>query len=423
MDITQSSLPERRDLITQLRDSGTSLYDHQLFFQDRIQKFPVYSVGIGFPCYRLGNGRTKPAQLEVVSTKGLPEDFFTADPDSEPALKEQDSILREMLTEAGLLRTFKKVRQDQPFILDNDGYVVNGNRRLCAMRLLLAQDEAAYSHFKHVQVVFLPPCENRDIKELEGRLQVQPDIRAEYWWTAEAILYRDLRDEAWSDQQIRDLYQKNIREIRDLIAMLEDAEFYLETRGKKRAYSSVLKREYAFRQLQKMRRKCAEDEPRKQLLTGVSYLMLDDPDTAEGRLYESIPDAFKFLDSIAEAVKRDFADQSTETKAQEDELDILGDTEGSILSDVIGILGDSDNAPKVRDIIRDTIQENRNQEQERKDATYCFRQVQQAYTRLQSALSALDEGADTTGVDDALKNIEQTVSDIREWLSNANNQD
>ena len=423
MDIKLWSLPERRDHIKQLRESGSQKYQTQLFFQDDMQNFPVYTVDIGFPCYRLANGRTRAQQLEVIATGDLPEDFFSTDPDSEPALLEQDKILREVVSQAGLLRTFKKVEQDRPLILSNEGYVINGNRRLCAMRLLLQQDEDAYSHFKHVQVVFLPPCTERDIKELEGRLQVQPDLRAPYSWTAEAMLYRDLRDQEWTDKQIADLYQKKVSEIRDMIAMLEDAEFYLESRGNKGKYSLVLKQEYAFRQLQKGRQKAGDDEARKQLLTTVSYLMLDDPDTAEGRLYESIPDANKFLDEIATAVRRDFSGQIPDTDDQDDDLDILGGGQGTEFADVVGVLDTPDDAEKARDTIRDTIEEMRNQERERRDATYCFRSVQQAFTKLQSSLSSLGNDQDTTGIEDALNNIEQVISDIRDWLSDASNQD
>jgi len=421
MDVVQYSLPQRRDRIRQLRDSGTSDYNFQLLFRDQLRTFSVYTVDIGLPCYRLGNGRTRAAQLELIATEGLPADFFSADPDSEPALNKQDEILRQMINEAGLLRAFKKVHQDQPLILDNDGYIVNGNRRICAMRQLLAQDEETYAHFKHVQVIFLPPCGARDIKELEGRLQVQPDLRADYSWTAEAMLYRDLRDQGWQDEQIASLYQKKVPDIRELIAMLEDAEQYLETRGSVGRYSLVLKKEYAFRQLQKSRRKCGDDEPRKQMLTSVAYLMVDDPDTTEGRLYESIPDAYKYLDSVTNSIGEEFSEEIRQQPRDDDGFGILGGDIGDKLAGIVRILNVPCNRERARDVIRDTIEERRNQERERKDAAYCFRQVQQAYTRLQSALSALEDESETTGIEDALANIEATISDIRDWLSNANN--
>ncbi len=207
-----------------------------------------------------------------------------------------------MVSEAGLLSSFKKVKQDQPLILDNDGYIINGNRRVCAMRLLLKDDDEKFSHFKHAQVVFLPPCSEKDIKELEGRLQVQPDIRADYTWTSEAMLYRELRNDDWEDSVIADLYQKKITDIRDLITMLEDAEYYLELRNKKGFYSLVQKKEFAFRQLQKARKKCEDDEPKKSALTKLVFELLDEPESAGERHYESIPYLYKYLDDVVDSL-------------------------------------------------------------------------------------------------------------------------
>jgi len=421
MEIIQYSLPQRQAYIKQLQEGQVKDSDYQLSFQGKLRNFPVYTVDIGLPCYRLNNGRTRAEQLEVIATEKLHADFFQVDPDSEPALLKQDEILRQMVSDAGLLKAFKTVEQDQPLILDKDGYVINGNRRLCAMRLLLQQDEVLYKRFKHIQVIFLPPCTERDIKELEGRLQVQPELRAKYTWVAEAMLFRELRDIGWDESHIAKLYKMKVTDIRELIAMLDDAEQFLVTRQNLGKYSLVQKKEYAFRQLQKMRKNCGEDESRKQLLMQVTYLMLDEPDTADGRLYESIPDAFKYLDDIATNIKKEFPDRIIGTNQKQDNFEILGGAITHTSYEVVKILSESENAPKARSVINDTIEEMRALERERKDSAYCFRQVQQACTKLQSAASALSKASDTNGIEDALSNIESTITFIRDWLHNANN--
>lgn len=420
MKFSQATLPQRQDHIKQLRNSGSGIYQFQETFQGIVQKFDVYAVDINFPCYRLANGRTRAAQKEVIATKGLAPDFFS-DPDSEAALMEQDSILRSMASEAGLLTILKKHKQDRPLILDNNGYVVNGNRRLCAMRLLLSEDETAYEHFKHVQVVFLPPCSERDIRELEGRLQVQPEGRAEYSWVVEAMLYRELREQGWNDEEIASLYEQRLSDVRELIAMLEDADDYLQSRGKPGQYSKVLKHKYAFGQLQKIRKKCGDDEPRKQLIWALSCIMLDDPDT-QGRLYESIPDTYKYLDPIVENIKVEFADQISSLKKDEEELDILGGVIVTPYDGAAEILRKTENEAGARAVIKDVIEEKRAQERERKDSLYCIKQVQQAHTKLVSALNSLDENADLDGIHLTLINIEEAVSNIRTWLNNVANQ-
>lgn len=421
MKISEWTLPQRQDLIKQLRGSKSSVYQIQETFQGSVQKFDVYIVDVGFPCYRLANGRTRAAQKEIIATQGLSTDFFSKDPDSEPALTQQDIILRSMVAEAGLMNILKKHEQDRPLILDNDGYVVNGNRRLCAMKLLLQEDEKTYEHFKHVQVVFLPPCQERDIKELEGRLQVQPEGRAEYSWVVEAMLYRELREQGWTDEEIASLYEQRLSDVRDSIAMLEDADQYLESRGKPGQYSKVLKHKYAFGQLQKIRKKCADDEPTKQLIWALSCIMLDDPDT-QGRLYESIPDTYKYLDNIAEDIQHEFKEQIEGIKKDEKGLDILGVGMPTPWNGLTDILHKPENEVKAREVIRDVIEEMRATERERKDALYCIRQVQQAHTKLLSALSSLDGDANLDGIEPTLFNIEEAILNIRTWLKNATNQ-
>src|SRR5450759_1645151 len=94
MLVQQQTLPQRVDFIRRLREAGTTIGQFPLEFQGNVDYFPVYRIDIGLPCYRLGNGRTRSAQLELMATRELPEDFFQ-DPDSEPALSEQENILLE----------------------------------------------------------------------------------------------------------------------------------------------------------------------------------------------------------------------------------------------------------------------------------------------------------------------------------------
>jgi hypothetical protein len=307
MPFQQWPRPRRIDYIRELRQGGPKFEKYPIEFQARLQYLDVYTVDIEFPCYRLANGRTQAEQKEHVALHGLPDDFFTADPDSAPALEAQHLILRDMAKKAELFDILKKSAQDQPLILDNEGYIINGNRRLCVMRLLLEQDESQFSYFRRVQVVLLPPCSPRDIDELEARLQIRPEGRADYSWVDRAMMYKAKREKNWTDDQLAELYDKRPSEIRRDIGMLEDADAYLEERGHKGHYSDVVDKEYAFRQLQKGRAKCAADEAKKQLFTAVSYAMLDEPAATGDRLYDSIPDALKYLDNIMAQAKSDFS--------------------------------------------------------------------------------------------------------------------
>jgi len=420
MSMQQWALPKRRDLIRQLHGSGVANYHHQMVFQGRLQTFSVYIVEIWFPCYRLSNGRTQSRQRELVASENLPDEFFSVDPDSTLALGRQEEILREMVVNSELMSILKRDPQTQPLILDADGYVINGNRRLCAMRMLLRENEQTYARFGSIQVVLLPPCADGDIADLEARLQIVPEGRADYTWVDEAMMYRRGRQQGWTDDHLADLYDKAPPVIRETIAMLDDAEQYLSDRGRPSHYSLVIKKEYAFRKLQKFRLQCSDDEAKKHFFTSVCYVMMDDPDAAEKRLYERIPDAFKFLDRLRETLRAELppvADPPAGSIPDGGGLDLLGGLLTGQLADTAKRLRAPENQQKARELIRDTLEEMRDQERERRDEQYCLRSIQQAHTKLQSALSALEPSAATEGIEESLANIEQSVVGIRGWLS------
>lgn len=420
MSIELWPLTRRLDFIRQLHDAGQPIGQHQLEFQGNVTFFDVHIVDIGLPCYRLGNGRTQAAQREIVAREGLDEDFFTADPDSEAALARQEEILRGMVstgTDAQILDILRRGQQTQPLILDRQGYVVNGNRRLCAMRLLYEENATEYARFQHVQVMFLPPCTQNDIDELEARLQWLPDGRSDYSWVDKAIVLRQRQQRGWAVEKIANFYEMTRNEVQLWIAMLEDAEAYLDERGWRGEYSRVLNKQYAFEQLQRGRKKCDDDEPKKQLFTTMSYVMIDDADATGRRLYESISDALKFLDDIADQVWTDLGDSNGGDETG-DGLDILGDGGDSKYIGVIELIRSANSRDTVRDVIRDKIEEKRRDAREQRDAMYCLREARKAYTSLLNVRSNLGENTETEGLPALLDNIQAACDEIRVVLAN-----
>lgn len=423
MSIEMWSLTRRIDFIRQLLESGQAVSEQQVEFQGDVVSCPIYVVEIGFPCYRLSNGRTQAAQREIVAKENLDEDFFDADPDSAAALMRQDQILQGMITtgtEAQILDILRRGKQVEALILDSQGYVINGNRRLCSMRMLYEENPTEYQRYQHVKVVILPPCSQNDIDELEARLQWKPDGRSDYSWVDKAIVLRQRQHRGWAVDKIASFYEMTKSEVQLSIAMLEDAEIYLHERGFSGEYSRLLNKQYAFEQLQKGRRKCGNDEPKKQLFTAVSYLMLDDADATGRRLYESIPEALKFLDDIAEQVRSELGNTTSAAVGEVDDasLSLLGDTDDSQFTDVVDIIRDVDSHNDLRDLIRDKLEEKRREVREQRDATYCLREVRKSYTNLQNVRGNLSEDAETEGMIPLLDNIEAVCTEIRGIINN-----
>jgi hypothetical protein len=419
MLVQQQTLPQRIDFIRRLREADSKVGEYPLEFQGSVRYLPVYSVDIELPCYRLSNGRTRSAQLELVATRPLPEDFFD-DPDSEPALNEQESILLEDIRDSVILGILKESRQNQPLVVTQEGYLVNGNRRICVMRSLFTEDAVTYDHFRHVEVVVLPPCTERDIIELEAGLQIAPEGLEPYTWVNEALLFESEIARGWPTESIAEVNKTSIANVEEMVGMLQEARAYLEDRENRGKYSLVAKKEYAFRQLRKKRQSCGADEPKKDFFTSVAYLMLDSPDEASGRLYESIPDALKYLDSIVETFQAEIPATEHELEVPPAGIDILGGATGvedSPYTPYVHRLDDPAVRPQAMQLIGDTIGECRQQERERRDANYCLTQVQNAHTRLESAYMALDGGKVTTGLSEKLDSIDHVIQLIRGWIA------
>lgn len=424
MLIDLMTLPQRKERLRELLESAnvSKMADHSMRFQGSTQSLPVFSVGINLPCYRLANGRTMSSQLEYIKKNSLAHDFFRVDPDSAQALAAQHNILLELIEEKNLLNTFKKVEQTEHMILTREGYIVNGNRRVCAMRKLLEEDDAKYDHFKFISVAILPPCSTEDIKELEGQLQVKHDIRANYTWVNEAMLYRDWRAQDWTDDQICALYDKTKSAMRELLAMLDEAEIYLEHINAEHEYSRVTKDRYAFKGLEKVKKKCKDSESDKQLIRRLAYLMIEDKESDEGRLHENIPSAYKYLGEIAESLKKELGESGANVAVEG--IDVLGVGDETTNSDYSGLIHTLDNLQDNREalnVIQDTIEVMEDLNKEEDDAMFCFRRIEKAHTYLASAQASMDTDTVTEGIAETLTSIEAVIKKIMDQLPNDGN--
>ncbi len=107
------------------------------------------------------------------------------DPDVQREIEEKILALRE--TEE-LLKELKRDGQLEPGIVTEDGYVINGNRRLASLRLL--ERETGDQRFHYMEVAVLPPATREDLYLIEANLQMSPDTRARYGPVTTAVQVR-----------------------------------------------------------------------------------------------------------------------------------------------------------------------------------------------------------------------------------------
>lgn len=383
-------------------------------FKGRIDNYPIYQVSLEFPKYRLNNGRTLAAQEEWIATHpGTDSEFFSRDQELDSAQKAQHEILTNMVDEENLLKYFKENPQKEPLVLSNRGFVINGNRRLCAFRILYGQDSSKFRNFAQVDVIILPPTDERDIYELEVNLQVLPDLKAEYNWLREAKMLKRGREQFnYNDNDLARIYHCKQREVREKIQLLEYADAYLAERGWPNQYHRVEKAEFAFRRLRDGKSEL-KSESDKDIFEKLSYMLLDNPG-GKGRLYEAIPEVQAHFDKILDRIKKAVPVSLPQSSGTSD-LDLLGPPDDALVALAKAISSPS-NRDRVMDAMIDVLQAEREKTREFRTTNYSLRRTQEANTALLEALTNLNGASNTDGLVSQLDSIESTLGKIRLWL-------
>ena len=380
-------------------------------FQNRLQYFQIYPVPIGLPKYRLENGRTSAAQLEYLAKHPeIASDIFTKDPESEVAQALQHDILKMMVGESGLFDYFEDHDQEIPLILTSQGFVVNGNRRLCAMREHYESDKAKFKRFQHVDIVILPPCDQRDIDWLEGKEQIQRDITAKYPWYGTAIMYKQrMAEHHFSVAELASLYEAKEADVKELLDMLSYAELYLKDRGKEGQYSALAGDEYAFRQLKKNRPRLKSEE-KKEVYEKLCYTLIDNPQG--DRSYQVVADVAKHFDRVIAELRTEFA---VPEESQVTPNAILGG-EDSTLSGIESIIDQTNNHDRVREVIRDVIDAETQRGKDQKKNNVVLAQVKKASAALKDAEASIGATSSKEGIAPLLDDVEASTKVIRAWI-------
>ncbi|HXA43297.1 MAG TPA: hypothetical protein VNV65_10360 [Candidatus Solibacter sp.] len=200
----------------------------------------IIEVPIGFPRYNIENGRTHRAQTQYVDVHGLPDDFFT-DPEEESVQRAQEQLLLGMIAEQGLDKDLKDKHQKSPLVLTHDGFVIDGNRRLAALR----KD----GHTENVKAVVLPEdAAKSELFETELELQMARETKAPYNWIDEALHIRHGVDDLLvvNNRKEKDAFaavarRMNLKavEVSDILARLAMVDLYLGWLGERGKYHLV----------------------------------------------------------------------------------------------------------------------------------------------------------------------------------------
>jgi hypothetical protein len=129
-------------------------------YEDKNTSLSVITLDIGLPIYRMANGRTQTDQLAYIADAKSDPTFFSAHEEDVAAQRAQHKILS-ILADTGtesimpISEELGRTGQTEPILITPAGVVVNGNRRLAAMRELYASGD--HPKFETVECEVLPP--------------------------------------------------------------------------------------------------------------------------------------------------------------------------------------------------------------------------------------------------------------------------
>jgi len=396
----------------------------RIVFQGKTIDIPIIRVPVELPKYRMANGRTASLQSEhLAKNPSVPRDLFTADPELWEAQEAQHGLLLQLAKQSDLQKYFEEIANGQvdPLLLDENGYVVNGNRRLATWRELLHRDGAKYGHFRHIDISVLPHSDEREIDRLEATLQIQPDIKADYSWDAQAnMMLAKQRRDGFSNKGLAELYGMKEGEVQELLDMRSYAEDYLRSRGKADYWSLVSESEFAFRKIVTSREKIT-GLGKQEVFKEAAFILIDKPEDAGGRLYEAIPAIVESLDEVIAKLLEDFSVQPT--KPASGLNDLFGGTPTGVADDPLDMplakeIQKAENAEKARKIIVEVIESQKQLKKDAKNANYLLDCCAKAHAALAAAIKAgLRPESSLAGVEKQLAQIESQVARIRDYIA------
>ncbi len=199
-DIPAASAPPSADRARQIaalakgEDAG-----HFVPYRGGFLQAPVIAAPQELLLYRVENGRLIAELEEHVRAQGHDLAGLAADQETLPVQRLLHGFLADKAKDpkGPILQELRRLaQQTEPLLITAEGVMVNGNRRLAAMRELLTQDPDRYAGFGRVSVAVLPPdAAAADVESVEAALQLAPETKLGYGWINRRLKIRRQRDD------------------------------------------------------------------------------------------------------------------------------------------------------------------------------------------------------------------------------------
>jgi hypothetical protein len=256
-------------------------------YPGRKEVLKVVTLPIEMPLYRMANGRTKSEQMQLVQDQNLDVNFFDSGQENESVQQMQHDLLVRLAKQSAdgsgdsIFDVLLKNPQKEPLLLSPSGVVLNGNRRLAAMRDIRATNPAEFMNLAHVTCAILPHLTPQQEIDLELKLQMSQNFKLEYSWVDEALMIESAK-KYHTINELCEMMNKSKQHLNMMSRALQEAQLYLDTKEKKaHSYALVQNKFQLFKDLQKFTKEVPEAEA--QAIRYIAWYLSDG--NLEDRLY------------------------------------------------------------------------------------------------------------------------------------------
>lgn len=413
----------------QIRSSVAASQEKQDFYDFRHERTELPRVRIpqDLLLYRMENFRTFTDQQEYLAKESLPSNFFHAGQENETVQQIQHGLLAALSRQGRadsvvpVIDVLRTEKQREPLLITYRGVVVNGNRRLAAMRELMDEDEVANHAFNAVTCLVLPEdASPDDIIEVEAGLQGRPETKLDYDWIGDGQLIKRLFEIGWTERQMTDRLRRKPSEIRNSLAALTEANLYLKDwRDAEGQYTLVRDSEQFFKDLPGHLQK--KDTDLANASRAIAWTLHDHRDSLNERLYAfNIAMGGKAAD-VLDRLSSELGISLSKPEALEDDGDFLVNIEEAddevSYQPIVDLLADEDRRQEavetLIDICRTVIEEERG----KKTGTVALKAIGAANARLMEVDLSRADPASYHAIGRQLEQITSRVSSLTEQLT------
>jgi hypothetical protein len=397
----------------------------QPFYDFRSTKFdlPVIRVAIDLPVYRMENFRTYTDQHEYIAKEKKPINFFASGQEMESVQQVQHDLLARLAKKGvadsvvPVIEVIEKEGQREPFLITSSGVMVNGNRRLAAMRELA---------FKHLDVMVLPSDASADeIVDIEASLQGKPETKLEYDWIGDGQLISRLIGMGRTPKQVADQLHRSEKDIRTSVQALKEADLYLkEWAHAEGEYSRVREdAEQLFKDLPKLLD--GKDAKLAQASRVMAWSMFDNREKVPGRLYDFNAAIGKLSEDVLDRVASDLGLSTSEEQpgeyppsdSDDFSVDVGDDSNDQSFEAVVDALTDESTRDDAVDALIDAAQSAIEMAKGQKSGEAALRALSQANGKIASVDLSKATPATYSKIAKQLDTIEDLCTNLREKLA------